>query len=214
MPQYGGSGDARNELTSRTSRGFTPTTTQADPTSRPAPNVLDQDFTATAPNRKWVTDITSPATARGWVYLAFVLDLFRRKVVGWALSHSLMTELVSAALRQAVQRRRPTGRDLLHHSDRGCPYRSHEYQDTLQTLGLQCSMSPTRCCYDDAVMERFFWSLNHEWTDHESFRNLEDARRSMFRDIEPFDNSRRLHQMLDDLSPDQFKAAHAPASVA
>jgi putative transposase len=201
-------------LNSRTSRRFTPITTRADPTKRPAPNVLDQDFTATAPNRKWVTDITYLATARGWVYLAVVLDLFSRKVVGWALSNSLATELVSEALHQAVETRRPAGRDLLHHSDRGCQYSSHDYQHTLQTLGMQCSMSRTGCCYDNAVMERFFWSLKHEWTNHESFRNLEDARLSVFRYLESFYNSRRLHQTLGYLSPDQFKAAHAPASVA
>ena len=96
-------------LKSRISRAFTPTTTQADPTKQPAPNQLAQDFTAEAPNRKWVTDITYLPTAEGWVYLAVVLDLFSRKVVGWALSNSLATEMVSAALRQAVETRRPTG---------------------------------------------------------------------------------------------------------
>ena len=201
-------------LKSRVSRRFTPTTTQTDPTRQPAPSVLARDFTATAPNRKWVTDITYLATAQGWVYLAVVLDLFSRKVVGWALSHSLATELVSEALRRAVEARRPTGRDLLHHSDRGCQYTSHDYQHTLQTLGIQCSMSRTGCCYDNAVMERFFWSLKHEWTNHESFHNMEESRLSVFRYIESFDNPRRLHQTLDYLSPDQFKAVNAPASAA
>ena len=201
-------------LKSRVSRRFTPTTTQSDPTRQPAPNVLAQDFTATAPNRKWVTDITYLATAQGWVYLAVVLDLFSRKVVGWALSHSLATELVSEALRRAVEARRPTGRDLLHHSDRGCQYTSHDYQHTLQTLGIQCSMSRTGCCYDNAVMERFFWSLKHEWTNHESFHNMEESRLSVFRYIESFYNPRRLHQTLDYLSPDQFEAVNAPASAA
>lgn len=113
-----------------------------------------------------------------------------------------------------MEARRPTGRDLLHHSDRGCQYSSHDYQHILQTLGMQCSMSRTGCCYDNAVLERFFWSLKHEWTNHESFRNLEDTRRSVFRYIESFYNSRRLHQALDYLSPDQFEAENAPASVA
>jgi len=113
-------------LKSRVSKAFTPTTTQSDPTKQPAPNELAQDFTATAPNRKWVTDITYLATAEGWVYLAVVLDLFSRKVVGWALSNSLATELVSEALRQAVEARRPEGRGLLHHSDRGCQYTSEQ----------------------------------------------------------------------------------------
>jgi putative transposase len=201
-------------LKSRISRAFTPTTTQADPTKQPAPNQLAQDFTAKAPNRKWVTDITYLPTAEGWVYLAVVLDLFSRKVVGWALSNSLATELVSAALRQAVETRRPTGQHLLHHSDRGCQYTSDAYQQTLRTLGIQCSMSCTGCCYDNAVMERFFWSLKHEWTNHECFHNLEDAHLSVFRYIETFYNSQRLHQTLGYLSPNQFEAVHAPATAA
>lgn len=201
-------------LKSRISRAFTPTTTRADPTKQPAQNQLAQDFTATAPNRKWVTDITYLPTAEGWVYLAVVLDLFSRKVVGWALSNSLATELVSAALRQAVESRRPVGQHLLHHSDRGCQYTSDAYQQTLRTLGIQCSMSRTGCCYDNAVMERFFWSLKHEWTNHEIFHNLEEARLSVFRYIETFYNPQRLHQTLGYLSPNQFEAVHAPANAA
>jgi putative transposase len=201
-------------LQSRISRAFTPTTTQADPTKQPAPNQLAQDFTAAAPNRKWVTDITYLPTAEGWGYLAVVLDLFSRKVVGWALSNSLATELVSTALRQAVETRRPTGQHLLHHSDRGCQYTSDAYQQTLRTLGIQCSMSRRACCYDNAVMERFFWSLKHEWTNHERFHNLEEARLSVFRYIETFYNSQRLHQTLGYLSPNQFEAVHAPATAA
>ena len=201
-------------LKSRISRAFTPTTTQADPTKQPAPNQLAQDFTAAGPNRKWVTDITYLPTTAGWVYLAVVLDLFSRKVVGWAMSNSLATELVSAALRQAVETRRPTGQHLLHHSDRGCQYTSDAYQQTLRTLGIQCSMSRTGCCYDNAVMERFFWSLKHEWTNHERFHNLDEARLSVFRYIETFYNPQRLHQTLGYLSPNQFEAVHAPATAA
>jgi putative transposase len=201
-------------LKSRLARTFTPTTTQADPTKQPAPNYLAQDFTAEAPNRKWVTDITYLPTAEGWVYLAVVLDLFSRKVVGWALGNSLATELVSAALRQAVESRRPAGQHLLHHSDRGCQYTSDAYQQTLRMLGIQCSMSRRGCCYDNAVMERFFWSLKYEWTNHESFHNLEGARLSVFRYIETFYNSRRRHQTLGYLSPNQFEAVHAPVTAA
>ena len=201
-------------LKSRVSKAFRPTTTQSDPTKQPAPNQLAQDFTATAPNRKWVTDITYLATAEGWIYLAVVLDLFSRKVVGWALSPSLATELVSQALRQAVEARQPGGRDFLHHSDRGCQYTSDAYQQTLQALGIQCSMSRTGCCYDNAAMERFFWSLKHEWTNHETFQNLADARLSVFRYIETFYNPERLHQTLVYLTPNQFEAEHAPASAA
>jgi putative transposase len=201
-------------LKSRIRRSFTPTTTQVDPTREPAPNVLDRDFTAEAPNRKWVTDITYLATAEGWVYLAVVLDLFSRKVVGWAIDTSLATELVSQALRQAIEARRPEGQELLHHSDRGCQYTSDAYRQTLRALGIECSMSRAGSCYDNAVMERFFWSLKHEWTNHESFEHLAEARLSVFKYIETFYNSVRLHQTLGYQAPNQFEAEHAPATAA
>ena len=193
---------------------FTPTTTQADPTKQPADNRLDRDFTADAPNRKWVTDITYLATAAGWVYLAAVVDLFSRKVVGWSIGTSLATELVSAALRDAIERRRPEGRQLLHHSDRGCQYTSDAYQKTLRRLGVTCSMSRRGCCYDDAVMERFFWSLKYEWTNHQQFANLEEARLSVFKYIETFYNLVRLHETLNYRSPDAYEAEHAPVVAA
>lgn len=201
-------------LKSRVRRAFTPTTTQADPTKQPAPNTLDRDFTAEAPNRKWATDITYLATASGWAYLAVVLDLFSRKVVGWAMSGSLATELVSAALRAAIEARRPEGSRLLHHSDRGCQYTSDAYQQTLRTLGIECSMSRTGDCYDNAVMERFFWSLKHEWTNHDTFDNLAEARLSVFKYIETFYNTERLHQTLGYKTPAQYEADHAPATAA
>jgi putative transposase len=201
-------------LRSRISQAFTPTTTQADPTKQPAPNTLDRDFTAPAPNRKWVTDITYLLTAEGWVYLAVVLDLFSRKVVGWSLERSLETTLVAEALRQAIETRRPVGKELLHHSDRGSQYTSDAYRQTLKTLGIECSMSRSGECYDNAVMERFFWSLKHEWTKHEQFENLAAARLSVFKYIETFYNTERLHQTLGYKSPDRFEADHAPATAA
>ena len=201
-------------LKSRVSRPFTPTTTQADPTKTPAPNTLDRDFHAEAPNLKWTTDITYLWTAAGWVYLAVVMDLFSRKIVGWSLGASLATELVADALRQAIESRRPDGKQLLHHSDRGCQYTSDAYQQTLRTLGIACSMSRTGNCYDNAAMERFFWSLKYEWTNHESYANMEDARLSVFRYIETFYNTERIHQALGYQSPNQFEADHAPAQAA
>lgn len=201
-------------LKSRVVKGFTPTTTQADPTKRPAPNTLDRDFTAEKPNQKWVTDVTYLPTLAGWAYVAVVLDLFSRKVVGWAISDSLATELVSTALRRAVESRRPVGQDLLHHSDRGCQYTSDAYQQTLRTLGIECSMSRVGECYDNAAMERFFWSLKHEWTKHDSFENLEAARLSVFKYVETFYNPVRLHQSLGYKSPDKFEAEYAPAIAA
>lgn len=201
-------------LKSKVRKAFTPTTTKRDPTKQPAANVLDRDFTAEAPNRKWVTDLTYLPTAAGWVYLAVVLDLFSRKVVGWSLGHSLATQLVSDALRAAIERRRPDGKQLLHHSDRGCQYTSDAYQQTLRTMGIECSMSRTGNCWDNAVMERFFWSLKHEWTKHESFDDLEAARRSVFKYLETFYNPVRLHQTLGYQSPDDYGAENAPAKAA
>ncbi len=201
-------------LKSKVSKAFKPTTTQADPTKQPAENRLDRNFTAAAPNRKWVTDITYLPTARGWVYLAVVLDLFGRKVVGWSIGNSLATGLVSDALRQAIESRRPEGKALLHHSDRGCQYTSDTYQYTLRTLGITCSMSRTGNCYDNAAMERFFWSLKHEWTNHETYENLEEARLGVFKYIETFYNPVRIHQTLGYLSPDQYEAEHAPVIAA
>lgn len=206
-------------LKSCVSKAFKPTTTKSDPSKRPAPNTLDREFTAVEPNRKWVTDITYLSTAAGWVYLAVVIDLFSRKAVGWAISASLATELVSMALRNAVEARKPEGAKLLHHSDRGCQYTSDDYQRTLKALGIECSMSRTGECYDNAVAERFFWSLKHEWTNHADYENLEAARLGAFKYIETFYNSTRLHQTLGYLSPNQFEASslspdHAPAIAA
>ncbi len=193
----------------RVSRRFKPTTTMTDPKRQAAPNVLNQDFRADAPNRKWVADITYLPTATGWVYLAAVLDLFSRKVVGWELGDSLATPLVSSAMRKAIASRRPVRGELLHHSDRGCQYTSAPFQQTLRTLGIECSMSRAGCCYDNAVMERFFWSLKHEWTDHEQFETIEEARLSVFKYIETFYNTERLHQTLNYQTPEEFESNHA-----
>jgi len=201
-------------LKSRVSKSFTPTTTQADPTKMAAENKLDRNFTADAPNRKWVTDITFLRTKTGWAYLAVVIDLFGRKVIGWSIGSSLATELVSDALRTAIESRRPDGKRLLHHSDRGSQYTSDAYQKTLRTLGIECSMSRTGCCYDNAAMERFFWSLKHEWTNHETFANLEEARLSVFKYIETFYNPVRIHQALGYLTPNQYEAENAPVQAA
>ena len=201
-------------LKSCVSKTFTPTTTQADPSKTRAENLLDRDFSATAPNRKWVTDITYLWTVEGWVYLAVVMDLFSRKVVGWSMGDSLATSLVCDALRDAIESRRPRGDELLHHSDRGCQYTSDVYQQTLRAMGITCSMSRRGNCYDNAAMERFFWSLKHEWTNRERFANLQDAKSSVFKYIETFYNTVRIHQTLGYLSPDQYEAENAPAKVA
>lgn len=196
-------------LKSRVKKRFTPVTTQTDASKQPAPNILAQQFTATAPNQKWVTDITYLPITSGWVYLAVVLDLFSRRVVGWEISDRLTTPLVSSALRQAIESRKPKPNSLLHHSDRGSQYTSDEYQSTLRSLQITCSMSRTGCCYDNAAMERFFWSLKQEWTNFESYADLEEARLSVFRYIETFYNTKRIHQTLGYQTPVQFEQQHA-----
>ena len=195
-------------LKSKVSKKFKPTTTVVDPTKKPADNLLAQVFTVDEPNRHWVADITYLPTRCGWVYLAVVLDLFSRKVVGWSIRDSLATPLVAEALRQAVESRRPDSGRLLHHSDRGCQYTSDAFQGILQSLGITCSMSRTGCCYDNAVMERFFWSLKHEWTNHKSYADLQDVRLGVFKYIETFYNTTRLHQTLDYQSPNHFEAQY------
>ncbi len=201
-------------LKSRLSSKFKPTTTVSDPDKKPAPNILAQDFNATAPNQKWVADITYLPTHAGWVYLAVVIDLFSRKIVGWNMSDQLTTPLVTGALRNALETRRPETRGLIHHSDRGCQYTSDAFQQILQTTNITCSMSRTGCCYDNAVAERFFWSLKHEWTKFEQFKDLETARLSVFKYIETFYNSERIHQTLDYQTPDEFERMYHAALAA
>ena len=193
------------QLKSKVSKRFKPTTTINDPSKKPAANILNQVFDTDQPNQKWVTDITYLPLVNGFVYLAVVLDLFGRKVVGWELSDSLATPLISGALRDAIEKRRPETSGLLIHSDRGCQYTSDEYQSQLKTMNITCSMSRTGCCYDNAVMERFFWSLKNEWTKFESFKDIDQARESVFKYIETFYNSKRIHQSLDYLTPNQFE---------
>ena len=198
-------------LKSKVRRRFRPTTTIVDPSKKPAPNVLNRDFAASAPNQKWVADITYLRTEQGWVYLAVVLDLFSRKIVGWSIGDSLATDLVASSLRQAIESRRPVGSRLMHHSDQGCQYTSDAYRGLLNSMGIQCSMSRPGSCHDNAVAERFFWSLKYEWKNHVELTDLEDARRNIFEYIVTFYNSKRIHQALGYRTPDQFEADHAPA---
>ena len=173
-------------LKSRVSSKFKPATTITDPDKKPAANLLDQQFQAKAPNQKWVADITYLPTKAGWVYLAVMIDLFSRKVVGWKLSDRFTTPLVTGALRQAIENRKPKTNGLIHHSDRGCQYTSDWFQRITRTMNINCSMSRTGCCYDNAVAERFFWSLKHEWTKFEKFNDIKDTQLSVFKYIETF----------------------------
>jgi transposase InsO family protein len=173
-----------------------------------APNRLAREFGVSEPNTVWVADITAIWTLEGWLYLAAVLDLCDRQLVGWAMAGHRRTELVSQALTMALGRRRPdTG--LIHHSDRGSQYAAHEYRHLLETNGLVASMSRKGDCWDNAVMERFFGSLKSEWTDTQRYRSLEQARRDVIKFIEMEYNSDRFHSTLGYLTPREKEIAVA-----
>ena len=180
-----------------------PVTTQRQPGVIPAPNRLNQDFSASAVNQKWVSDFTYIDTAEGWLFLATVLDLFSRKVVGWAMSEQMNAALVETALRMAVQRRRPAG-NLLHHSDQGSQYTSTAYQSSLSSANIQMSMSRVGNCYDNAVAESFFGTLKAECVTGQ-FATHTLARSTIFEYIEVWYNRQRLHSTLGYLSPAEFE---------
>jgi putative transposase len=165
-----------------------------------AENLLQRDFSASQPNHKWVTDTTYIWTSEGWLYLAVVLDLFSRMVVGWSMAAIQDATLVEQALRMALARRRPQA-GLLHHSDRGSTYTSENYQAILKQEGIQVSMSRTGNCDDHAAMERFFHSFKGECIDRERFQTRMQARRATFDYIECFYNRTRRHSTLNDVSP-------------
>lgn len=172
-----------------------------------APNRLGRDFTATGPDQKWVADLTYVPTAEGWAYVAVVLDLFSRRVVGWAVGDSLESSLVLEALDNALRTRRP-GAGLIHHSDRGAQYASCGHRELLARHGIQCSMSRRGDCWDNAPAERFMNSLKNEWTERHRYRTVEEVHQSVFKYIELFYNRTRLHQALGYVTPVEFEAAH------
>lgn len=193
------------QIRSKTMKRYVPNTTDSKHAHPVSKNVLDRRFEASATNRKWVTDITYIETGEGWLYLAGVLDLHSRKVVGWSMSETMKTELVEDALKMAVARRNP-GRGLLHHSDRGSQYACGVYQDLLAQHGFEGSMSRSGNCYDNAVMESFWGTLKTELVYHENYRTREQARRSIFEYIEVFYNRQRRHSSLGYVSPEAFEA--------
>ena len=169
-----------------------------------APNLLDRQFEVRQPDRVWASDITYLWTKEGWLYLAVVMDLFSRKVVGWTINKRMTSDLVKDALMMAFGRRRP-GAGLIHHSDRGSQYASYDYQQLLAGYGMICSMSGKGNCWDNAVVESFFGSLKTEQTRSHIYLTREEARLDMIDYIEMFYNSRRLHSYLGYLSPNQFE---------
>ena len=169
-----------------------------------APNVLDRGFEASAPNRKWIADFTYIWTAEGWLYVAAVIDLFSRRVVGWSMSAAMTAQLVTDALMMAIWRRgKPDA--LLHHSDRGSQYTSEQFQRLMADNGVVCSMSRSGNVWDNAAMESFFSSMKTERTGNKTYRSRDEARVDVFDYIERFYNSKRRHSTIGYLSPMEFE---------
>ena len=194
-------------------RGRFRTTTKANPKHPVAPNLLNRQFAASRPNERWVTDITYIWTNEGWCYLAAILDLFSRRVVGWALDATLNTSLPLRALDEAIRRRAPTP-GLQHHSDRGCQYTSHDYRAKLAELGIEVSMSRKGNCWDNAVAESYFATLKKELVHARPWRNALELRDALFDYIDGFYNTRRLHSSLAFQAPLEAEKQYLAALAA
>jgi putative transposase len=165
-----------------------------------APNLIGRNFTATAPNRMWLADITYVETAQGWLYLSTVLDLYSRRIVGWAMEDHLRADLPLAALKMAISAQRP-GAGLIHHSDRGVQYASESYRKAIRSAGFLASMSRKGDCYDNAPMESFFHTLKTELVHHRKYATRAEATRDIFAYIEGFYNRTRRHSAIGFISP-------------
>jgi transposase InsO family protein len=196
----------QRKIRAKTKRTFVPRTTDANHDQPVARNVLDRRFQAELPDQKWAADITYIPTGQGWLYLAGVIDLCSRKIVGWSMADHMETSLVSQALTMALVHRQPE-QGLLHHSDRGVQYASDDYRRLLQTHGMQISMSGRGDCWDNTVMESFWSTLKTELVHHEQFATHEEARAAIFEYIEVFYNRKRRHSSLDYQSPEAFEAS-------
>lgn len=178
-----------------------------------APNLLARNFTATAPNQVWVTDITAIWTAEGWLYLAAILDLFSRRVVGWSTSQNVDRYLALTALRTALQQRHPSA-GLVHHSDRGSTYASHDYRKVLDVHALDCSMSRKGDCWGNAVAESFFASLKREVDHIDDFTSRAQANATIGEYIDTFYNLQRRHSTIEYRSPVEFELMYHAKSQA
>jgi putative transposase len=180
-------------------------TTRRDPRAAPAPDLVQRAFVASAPNTRWIADITDvPTVWEGFLYLAVILDVFSRRVVGWSMASHLRAGLVVGALEMAVWNRRP-GEGLIHHSDHGCQYTSLLFGQRCQTVGIRCSMGSAGDCYDNAMAESFFATLECELLARQSSRTHVEARTALFEYIEAFYNRQRRHSALGYLSPDAYE---------
>lgn len=182
-----------------------PRTTMVDPVATPAANQVRRQFARPVTNRLWVGDISYIRTGEGWLYLAVLLDVCSRRIVGWAMADHLRTELALEALGMAVAGRRPRGGELVHHTDRGCQYTAHAYQAELAALGISCSMSRAGNCYDNAVAESFFATLKNELVEQHAWATRQEAREAIFEWIAVFYNRERRHSALGYRSPVEFE---------
>jgi putative transposase len=180
------------------------TTTKRNKKHPVAPNLLKRDFTTERPDQKWLTDITYIPTQEGWLYLAVILDLYNRGIVGWAMSERMTSALTISALKMAIRERRPGG-GLIHHSDQGSQYTDGTYQALLRDHGIQASMNGVGTWYDNAPMESFFGTLKSELVHHRVYHTRDEARPDLFFYIEAFYNRRRRHSSLDYLSPEAYE---------
>lgn len=183
-------------------------TTDSNHKFRVYPNLLERKFSVTAADEAWVSDITYIQTDEGWLFLASVVDLYSRRVVGWSMSDSLKSRIALDALDMAVRTRRPSA-GLIHHSDRGVQYACTEYQNALRNSGILCSMSRKGDCWDNSVAESFFSTLKKELIYHNNFATREEARRKIFDYIEVYYNRQRMHSYLGYMSPVEFEMAAA-----
>jgi putative transposase len=200
---------SQEQIRSKIVRKFRLGTTDSNHPCPVALNVLDRDFSAEKPNQKWCCDITYIPTDEGPLYLAGVIDLCSRRIVGWSMADHLKATLCLDALEMAVLHRRP-GQGLLHHSDRGVQYACDDYRDRLDEHGIQCSMSRVGDCYDNAVIESFWGTLKQELLYQQPngrFENHEQARRMIFKYIEVFYNRQRRHSAIGYMSPESFEAS-------
>ena len=186
-------------LFSRIKRKFV-VTTNSNHTLAIAENILNRNFTADRPNRKWAADITYIPTKMGWFYLAVVMDLFSRRIVGWSMSDTIDSQLVQSAMRMALGRRNPDA-GVIHHSDRGVQYASEDFQKLLKNNKAVCSMSRKGNCWDNACVESFFGSLKTEWVKGKIYESFEDGKKDIFNYIEMFYNRKRRHKTLGYVSP-------------
>lgn len=197
------------KIKAATARRFRVLTTDSNHDYRPAKNLLERDFTASGPNQKWLCDITYVPTEEGTLYLASVLDVFSRRIVGWSMQKHLKAELCMEALEMAIKARRP-GTDLMHHSDRGVQYACDAYQELLEVHGITCSMSRRGNCYDNAMMESYHGTFKTELVYQQPngrFAGIEQAKQRLFEYIEVFYNRQRRHSAIGYISPDAFEAA-------